>query len=378
MAADSGGRVRRGVLIGAIVAVVGALAGYQVIHPRRDPGPSPNIRALAKRLEAMPEFSVWARAHPDVAGDAPRATRRGLHRLDDETLKRRLALVTKLVVALDVRRCAVFARGGGSPEYNIAALDTLSPADRREYDEIIFRSAEAEIKGAPEVRWVSRQRREAFFRERRARLAKQPGGDRLIAALANVQAAKDADLCDATLAIYRAVDTMPEPLRNTAGLVLLPGPAGHDLFDHPRWLALTDEALIARAEILEALLAKADEAQCAALARESATAGEVEALLQYVDAELQKSWRQLSHQLSFARGENRRVTPADEMRYATILNPQLERDHVDARAVNHPDDVSPGEACRAQRQFVSAVLRMSGRLRGTAARMLAGGGPVDQ
>jgi hypothetical protein len=378
MAADSGGWGRRGVLIGAIVAVVGPLAGYQMIHPRREPGPSPNIRALAKRMEAMPEFRVWARAHPDVAGDAPRAIRRGLHRLDDETLKQRLGLMTKIAAAVDVRRCAAFARGGGSQEDNGALLDTLSPGDRREYDEIIFRSAEAEVKGTPNVRWVSRQRREAFFRERKVLLARQPGGDRLIAALANVQAAKDADLCDATRALYRVVDAMPEPLRNTAGLVLLPGPTGHDLFDHPRWLALTDEALIARAQILEALLAEADEAQCAALARESATEGEVEALLQNVDAELQKWWPHLSHQLSFARGEDRRVTPADEARYATILNPQLERYHVDARAVDQPDDVSPGEACRAQRQFVSAVLRMPTRLRGIAARMLAGGGPVGQ
>jgi len=377
MASETGGRARRG-LLAVILAVVVALAAYNALHPHRLPGvPTPEIKALAERMEAVPEFRDWALAHPDVARDAARATRRGMHRLDDDTLKRRLTLMAKLTDAVDVRGCATIARGGGSQEQMIALLDKLPPADRQQYDDLIFRAAEAEVKGTPRVRWASRQRREAFYREEHALLAKQPRGERLLTALSNAQAATDADLCEATRALYRVVGTMPEPLRNTAGLVLLPGPAGHDLFDHPRWLALTDEALIARAQILEALLAQADAQQCAALARESATEGEVEALLQHVDPELQKWWPHLSHQLSFARGDDRRITVGEQTQYWLKLGPSLGRDGFDEHAFNEPDDVSAAEACRAHRLFVAGVIRMPKRFRGTAARVLAGGGPVD-
>src|SRR5262249_2396261 len=129
MASDPGERVRRGVLLGVIVAVAGVLVGYSLVHKRSGYGPNPDLVGLAKRVEGVPEFRTWAVAHPDVAREAPRATRRGLHRLDDVTLKRRLTLTRKITAAADVRRCAAFARGGLSQEDNIGLLDVLSPDD---------------------------------------------------------------------------------------------------------------------------------------------------------------------------------------------------------------------------------------------------------
>jgi hypothetical protein len=38
------------------------LVGYSLIHKRARYGPDPHLLALAKRMEAVPEFRTWALA----------------------------------------------------------------------------------------------------------------------------------------------------------------------------------------------------------------------------------------------------------------------------------------------------------------------------
>ena len=285
--------------------------------------------------------------------------------------------MAKLLTAGDVRRCAAMERGKASEDDTFALFENLAPADRDEFNEIIFRAVAADIKGTPPLRWISLRRRMAFYGELRARFAKRPDGATLLAALDHYAAANDADICALARALDDTVSAMPDPLRNTGALLLIGGGSGgHPLFDDHRWLSLSDGELIARAEILEALLAQADENGCAALARQSATAGQVGALLQQIPAALQDKWNELSEGLDAGYTSGRTVTDVEMNRYSLAVLRRLARDQFDIRAYNNPDDVSPAAACRAHRLLVSALLRLPQPLRAIGARALAGNEPL--
>src|SRR5438477_10838453 len=61
-------------------------------------------QAMADRIAAAPEMRAWVLTH-DVSREGPLITRRGLRRLDDATLKRRVELMATMLTASDVRRC---------------------------------------------------------------------------------------------------------------------------------------------------------------------------------------------------------------------------------------------------------------------------------
>jgi len=332
-------------------------------------------QAMADRMAAIPEFRTWVMTH-NVTRDGPLVSQRGLHRLDDATLKRRVELMAKILAAGDVHRCAAMDRGRASLDDLAAMLDKLTPADRDEFNDIVFRAAEADIKGTRPPRWLSLQRRTAFRSELRLRLARRPDGVKLLAALGHYAAANDADICALARATDDTVSAMPDPLRADGALLLIGGGGGHALFEDRHWLSLDDDALVARAEILEALLAQADEAGCAALARQAMPAGEVDALLQHTPARFRDSWYELSQQLEdAARRPKRFVTDLEMNLYSIELRRRLARDRFNWYAFTRPDDVTPAAACRAHRLLVSALLRLPKLLRAIGARDLVGGAP---
>lgn len=368
----------RGMITVAVLLAVGI--GWMTFIGRRDRARGSKdahgaAQAMADRMAAIPEFRTWVLTH-DVTRDGPLVAQRGLHRLDDATLKRRVELMAKILAAGDVHRCAAMERGRASLDDLAAMLDKVTPADRDEFNEIVFRAAEADIKGTRPPRWLSLKRRTAFRGELRARLAKRPDGAKLLAALGHYAAANDADTCALARATDDTVSAMPDPLRADGALLLIGGGGGHALFEDRRWLSLDDDALVARAEILEALLAQADEAGCAALARQAAPAGEVDALLQHTPARFRDSWYELSQQLDAARETRKRfVTDLEMNLYSSELRRRLARDRFDWDAFNNPDDATPAAACRAHRLLVSALLRLPKLLRAIGARDLVGGAP---
>ena len=367
-----------GMITVAVLIAVGV--GWMTFLGRRDRAralkdPHAYRQAMADRIAATPELRDWVLSH-NVTREGPMLTQRGLRRLDDATLRRRLELMSKMLALGDVHRCAAMERGKASEDDTFTMLEKLPPADRDEFNEIIFRAVQADIKGTAPVRWISRQRRLAFVRELRAGLAKKPDGDKLLATLGHEAAATEADVCALSRATYSSVSAMPDPLRITAGILLIGGGQGHALFDDHRWLSLSDGELIARAEILEALLAQADENGCAALARQSASAGQVGALLSQIPAALQDKWYDLSEALDAGYTSGRTVSDAEMNRYSIEVLRRLARDRFDVQAFNNPDDVSPAAACRAHRLLVSALLRLPKPLRAIGARALAGGEPL--
>ena len=367
-----------GMITVAVLLAVGA--GWMTFLGRRDRARGSRdahsaAQAMADRMAAIPEFRAWVLTH-DVTRDGPQVSQRGLRRLDDATLKRRVELMAKILTAGDVRRCAAMERGRASIDDTAAMLDKLTPADRDQFNEIVFRAAEADIKGTTPPRWISLQRRTAFYGELRARLAKRPDGAKLLATLDHYAAANDADICALARATDDTVNAMPDPLRSDGALLLIGGGGGHALFADRHWLSLDDDALIARAEILEALLAQADETGCAALARQAMPAGEVDALLQHTPTRFRDSWYELAQQLDAARDTRKRfITDLEMNLYAIELRRRLARDRFDWDAFNNPDGVTPAAACRAHRLLVSALLRLPKLLRAIGARDLAGGAP---
>ena len=138
-----------------------------------------------------------------------RATRHGLRRLDDETLASRLALMSKMEARGDAHRCAGLERGTAAGDDSSALVGSLSTDDQKQFYDIVFRAAAADIKGAPRRRWLSQQRRDEFHAALRRLLENQPNGKRALAALADPGSASDVELCEASQEVYRIATSMP-------------------------------------------------------------------------------------------------------------------------------------------------------------------------
>src|SRR5437762_3753298 len=146
-----------GMITVAVLLAVGI--GWMAFLGRRDRARGSKdaqsaAQAMADRMAAIPEFRTWVLTH-DVARDGPLVAERGLRRLDDATLKRRVELMAKILAVGDVHRCAAMERGRASLDDLAAMLDKVTPADRDEFNDIVFRAAEADIKGTRPPRWLS-------------------------------------------------------------------------------------------------------------------------------------------------------------------------------------------------------------------------------
>jgi hypothetical protein len=332
---------------------------------------------LEARLTSLPEFSAWAaKANGHIKDEMAYAVRRGLRRLDDASLAKRLELMSTMEARGDARTCAAIERGTATSDDLETLIRGLSTDDQKQFYDVIFHAAAAELRGSPKRRWVSQQRRDDFHAAIRTFLENQPDGKRVLAVLGDPGSSSDAELCKASQAVYQAANSMSGDRKKDGYLILLSdGGGGHPLLESPHWLSLDDESLVARAEILAALFAFSDEAKCAALARDAASDDEVSEQLEKLPAELQGKWKDLSRQLMAASGPDRAIPAVDYRSFAVAMNQQLRNKNFDDHAYEKPDSVSAAEACRARSTFVLAALRVPKPLLGIAGRVLAGGTP---
>src|SRR5215471_7320616 len=96
-----------GMITVAVLIAVGV--GWMTFLGRRDRAralkdPHAYRQAMADRIAATPELRDWV------------LTQRGLRRLDDATLRRRLELMSKMLALGDVHRCAAMERGKASED----------------------------------------------------------------------------------------------------------------------------------------------------------------------------------------------------------------------------------------------------------------------
>jgi len=341
---------------------------------------NPEAEEFGERLAAEPEFRAWAaRTHGDVKREMTQLTARGLRRLDDASLLRRLEIMAAMVAKGDVRKCAALERGTMSGADLLSLMRGLSKEQRTAYYEITMQAATAEMRHLPRRRWLSKQRRDEFYVDLRTRIEKQPNGERALAILQNPATAADSDLCEASRAVYQTALSMPEWVRSAALLLLLNDDgAGHPLLEDSRWLSLGDDALVRRTEILAGLLQGSGEAECAAIARQAASDEQVDVMLGDRPSEARRAWADLSHELASAKGPARTVTQDEYTSFLVAMKRLLASRPFDYDAYDAPDGVSAANACQAQRLFVAAVLSLPRSLRPIGARVLVGGAPPGE
>jgi hypothetical protein len=341
---------------------------------------NPEAEEYGEKLAALPEFRAWAaKTHGDVKSQMAQLTARGLRRLDDSTLVNRLDMMAAMVAEADVRRCAAVERGTASGADLLSLMHGLSKEQRSAYYDMVLRAATAEMRRLPRRRWLSKQRRDEFYGDLRNRMKKQPNGERALAVLENPGSAADRDLCEASRAVYRTALSMPEAPRNAAALILLTDDgAEHLLLEDSRWLSLDDDALVLRAEILSGLLQGSSEAECAAIARQAASDEQVDLMLEDRPSEVRTAWRDLSRELTSAKGPARAVTKDEYASLVLAMKRQLANRPFDSDAYDMPDGVSAAAACQAHRTFVAMILSLPKSLRPIGARVLVGGAPPSE
>jgi hypothetical protein len=355
-------------VVGAALAMTISGSVYKDISKALDP-----FDGLGERLAALPEFRQWAAAR-EGQEDIAAVVSRGLLRLDDNALDSRLRLMAALTTAAATRACADLERGTATRDDLAAMVRSLPGEQQRQYTEIAYQAAVAEIRQSPPRRWVSNHAQELFHEEMQRSLSQTPDGVKYLATLTDSSTASDQELCAASRAVYLAAASMTGEARKAASILLVPGPgAGHPLLDGTQWLVHSDESLITRLELLNQVLQQASILDCAAIARGSLADERLDALIQKLSPTWQDRWKRMSAELSSPPIAARIVDARNYRAFLDAMGTELKGSGIDFDAYDRPYAATDDVACKAHRLFVSAALRLPSELASVGAIVSAGG-----
>jgi hypothetical protein len=216
MSKFSRSRMLLSTLLGVVVGFV-VIPRVAAMVARRPAALSPFERILMSEFQRSSDGrKVWAyfdRLSPAQARESGYALgQRGVVRLDDDELLEHAALLARVYEKLDPATCRAISFGtadiGTTSKSVLAVIESLDDASQRQHARLTARAAAAEFRGGALPDIGGREE----LKEGMARITASMSDsdrERFLGAFARPNAHSDADVCWATIELYRRPSEMP-------------------------------------------------------------------------------------------------------------------------------------------------------------------------
>lgn len=167
-----------------------------------------------ERLMKVPEFRERVRgisSKDEARQVGEELFRKGLVKLDGESLQSYVSLVKKTLVSVNAATCAALFRGTATAPQMKAAFSALDSASMNALVDISFKAAVAELKMAPVPQLSKRDIAQAF--ENLFKLLTPDQADQIDLVLTSKRSTTDIEACSAGRSFYDAVVALDEPYR---------------------------------------------------------------------------------------------------------------------------------------------------------------------